>query len=88
MREIPRRYAHIRRTYDLEKKGLSVNYTLFDAEAEIFRKMRLSKLERFSRLRSQFWAMCEAHLDRPVQLESDYVLARVYKHCCILFDLE
>ena len=39
-------------------------------------------------MRGQLWSLCEKHLDRPLQLASDYVLARVYKHCLILLDLE
>ena len=54
----------------------------------MFRHMRLSKEERFGRLRAELWRLCEEHLDRPLQLASDYVLARCYKHCCIIFDLE
>jgi hypothetical protein len=50
--------------------------------------MRNSTEERFGRLRQSFWDLCEKHLDRPPMLSSDYVLARVYKHCLIFTDLE
>jgi hypothetical protein len=72
----------------MEKKGRSVNYALYDEEADIMRHLRQSMQARFSRLREELWRLCEKHLDRPPQLGADYVLARVYKHCCILLDLE
>ena len=72
----------------MESKGLTVNYTLFDAEAQLMRQMKLSKESRFPRLRQGLWDLCEKHLDRPIQLATDYVLARVYKHVCIIMDLE
>jgi len=50
--------------------------------------MRYSNEERFGRLRSELLSITLKHLDRPIQLASDYVLARVYKHCCFIFDLE
>lgn len=83
-----RRNEAIRRSLEVEKAGILVNCTLFDEEAEIFRHMRLSKEERFGRLRAEMWALCQKHLDKPPQLADDYVLARVYKHCCIIFDFE
>lgn len=88
LKDIGRRNAAIRRSHDMEKKGLTVNYTLFDNEAELIRRMRYSKELRFGRLRDQFWDLCEAHLDKPSQLATDYVMARVYKHCLIFLDLE
>ena len=72
----------------MEKKGLTVNPNLFDKEAEIMSHMRCSEQQRFGRLRDELWALCEKHLERPIQLASDYVLARVYKHCLIFLDLE
>ena len=39
-RDIGRRNAQIRRSYEMESKGLTVNYTLFDAEAELMRHMK------------------------------------------------
>jgi hypothetical protein len=50
--------------------------------------MRYSNDEIFGRLRSELLSITLKHLDRPIQLASDYVLARVYKHCCFIFDLE
>jgi hypothetical protein len=88
LKDIGRRNAQIRRSYEMEQKGLTVNYTLFDEEAEMFRRMRHSQDARYPALRRQFWSLCQAHLDKPAQLASDYVMARVYKHCCILLDLE
>jgi hypothetical protein len=72
----------------MESKGLTVNYTLFDAEAELMRRMKQSKEARFPRLRQALWDLSEKHLERPIQLASDYVLARVYKNVCIIMDLE
>ena len=72
----------------MEKKGLTVNYTLFDEEAELMKCLRNSTEERYGRLRAELWSLCEKHLDRPAQLASDYVLARVYKHCLLFLDLE
>jgi len=72
----------------MEKKGITVNYTLFDKEAELFRHMRYSQQGKYGQLRIQFWDLCEAHLDKPNQLASDYVMARVYKHCLIFLDIE
>lgn len=72
----------------MEKKGLTVNYTLFDEEAELMKCLRNSKEERFGRLRAELWSLCEKHLERPAQLASDYVLARVYKHCLVFLDLD
>ena len=72
----------------MEKKGLAVNYTLFDDEALIIKHMKRSTQERFGRLRDELWHISEKHLDRPMQLASDYVLARVYKNCCIILNLE
>lgn len=83
-----RRNEAIRRSLDVEKAGITVNCTLFDEEAELFRRMRLSKEERFGRLRAELRAFSRKHLDEPPRLAEDYVLARVYKHCCILFDFE
>ena len=83
-----RRNEAIRRSLEVEKAGMTVNCTLFDEEAALLRHMRLSKEERFGRLRAELWALSQKHLDKPPQLADDYVLARVYKHCCILFDLE
>ena len=72
----------------MEKKGLTVNPTLFDKEAELISCMRRSEEERYGRLRNELWALCEKHLERPMQLASDYILARVYKHCLIFLDIE
>lgn len=72
----------------MEKKGLTVNYTLFDEEAELMKCLRNSTEERFGRLRAELWSLCEKHLERPAQLASDYVLARVYKHCLVFLDLD
>ena len=88
LRDIGRRNAQIRRSYEMESKGLTVNYTLFDAEAELMRHLKQSKEARFPRLRQALWDLSEKHLDRPIQLASDYVLARVYKNICIMLDLE
>jgi len=35
----------------MESKGLTVNYTLFDEEADLMRHMKYSKEARFPRLR-------------------------------------
>ena len=51
LKDIGRRNAQIRRSYDHELKGLTVNQNLFDAEAELMRHMKQSKEERFPRLR-------------------------------------
>jgi hypothetical protein len=88
LKDIGRRNAQIRRSHDMEKKGLTVNYTLFDEEAELMKCLRNSTEERFGRLRAELWSLCEKHLERPAQLASDYVLARVYKHCLVFLDLD
>lgn len=88
LKDIGRRNAQIRRSHDMEKKGLTVNYTLFDDEAELMACMRRSEDQRYGRLREELWALCEKHLERPMQLASDYVLARVYKHCLMFLDIE
>ena len=72
----------------MEKKGITVNYTLFDKEAELMKHMKNSEDDKYRRLRNKFWDLCETHLEKPKQLASDYVLARVYKHCLIFLDLE
>jgi hypothetical protein len=72
----------------MEEKGLSVNYTLFDNEADIMSHLRQSSVSSYPKLRHELWRLCEKHLDRPKQLASDYVLARVYKHCLIFLDIE
>lgn len=83
-----RRNEAIRRSLEVEKAGITVNSTLFDEEADLFQHMRLSQEARFGRLRAELWALSAKHLVKPPQLADDYVLARVYKHCCILFDFE
>jgi len=88
LNSLRRRNEAIRRSLEVEKAGLSVNYTLYDEEAELFRHMRLSKGERYGRLRSELWNLSQKHLDEPPRLADDYVLGRVHKHCCFLFDLE
>ena len=65
-REISVRNKMIRRSLDLERQGLQVNYTLYDEEASLFRHMRLSKEDRYSRLRNELWRLCEEHLERPL----------------------
>lgn len=72
----------------MEKAGLLVNISLYEEEAELFRHMKNSSEERYGRLRTELLNLTLKHLNRPVQLASNYVLARVYKHCCIIFDLE
>jgi len=88
MKDIGRRNAQIRRTHELEKQGLGVNYTLYEAEADLFQHMQRSEHAPYQRLRKQFLTFCDKYLDRPLQLATNYVGARVYKHCLIMLDLE
>lgn len=60
-----RRNEAIRRHYDVEKAGITVNTMLFDEEAELFRHMKLSKDERFGRLRDELLALSQKHLETP-----------------------
>jgi len=87
-RDVAKRNAHIKHQMLQERQGLQVNYTLYDKQAELFRHMRLSTVERYGRLRQEFWRLCENHLERPPQLATDYVLGRVYRHLCYIFDFE
>lgn len=66
LKDIGRRNAQIRRSYDCELKGLTVNHTLFEPEADLMRHMKQSNEERFPRLRLAFWELCDKHLERPV----------------------
>jgi hypothetical protein len=50
--------------------------------------MRLSKEARFNRLYDEFYRVVDRYLDRPLQLATDYVLARAYKLSCFILDLE
>ena len=50
-KEIRQRTAQICRSFELERAGRTVNADLFEAEAELFKKMRYSVEERFARLR-------------------------------------
>ena len=50
--------------------------------------MRYSEKTQYVNLRIHLWDLCEKNLEKPAMLASDYILARVYKHCCIIMDLE
>ena len=50
----------------MEKRGLAVNYTLFDDEALMMKHMKQSTDVRFGRLREELEHLCEKHLDRPM----------------------
>jgi hypothetical protein len=72
----------------MEQKGLLVNHTLYEEEARVFNCMKHSTENRFNHLRTEFEKTVDRHFDRPSTLASDYVLGRVFKHCCIIFNFE
>jgi hypothetical protein len=66
LKDIGRRNAQIRRSYEMETKGVSVNSSLYLKEVELIRHLRYSKEERFPRLRHALWELIEKHLDKPL----------------------
>ena len=52
------------------------------------RRLKNAKDPRFTKMREDLLDIAERHFDRPASLAMDYVLARVFKLCCIILDFE
>lgn len=73
----------IKRSYELEKKGLSLNPYLFEDEAALIRKAQYSKNSSYQGLYNELYSKSMRRLDKPVQVSDLYVLARIYKYVLI-----
>ena len=86
-RELGKRNAQIKKSYELEKRGLQVSPYLFEQEVKLLRHMKHSTDERYNRLYQQFAEMAR-RLDKPLQLSQDYILGRVYKFLLFRYEYE
>lgn len=55
----------IKRSYELEKKGLSLNPYLFEDEAALIRKTHYSKNSSYQGLYSELYSKAMRRLDKP-----------------------
>lgn len=70
----------IKRSYELERKGLSLNPYLFEAEANLIKRTQKSKTTNYQHLYQELQAKANRRLDKPSQLAEHYVLARIFKY--------
>lgn len=72
----------IKKSYELEKKGLTINASFFEQEARLMKCLRLSKFEPYNNLRNELLKK-STKFDKPPQMSLDLVLGRVYKFILI-----
>lgn len=80
VKEIVRRNVMIKRSYELERKGLLLNPYLFEPEANLLRKCKYSQTSNYQHLYSEFLSKAIRRLDKPPQTADVYVLARIYRY--------
>lgn len=65
MKEIGKRNVQIKRSFDLEQKGLSLNPYLFEGEANLLRKCKYSKITNYQHLYRELLQKSNRRLDKP-----------------------
>ena len=83
LKELGKRNVQIKRSFDLEQKGLSLNPYLFEREARVMRKCKQSKISNYQNLYHELFVKSNKRLDKPQQVAETYVLARIYKYLLI-----
>jgi hypothetical protein len=79
-KELGKRNVQIKKSFELEKKGLLLNPYLFEAEANLLRKCHRSKVTNYQHLYNDLHMKAMKRLDKPVQLSDYYILARLFKY--------
>lgn len=73
----------IKRSFDLEQKGVTLNPTLFEKEAKLIRACKQSKVSNYQNLHRELFQKSNKRLDKPHQVAESYVLGRIYKYLMI-----
>ena len=73
----------IKRSYDLEQKGVTLNPQLFEKEAMLMRMCKQSKVSNYQNLFRELIQKSNKRLDKPQQVAESYVLGRIYKYLMI-----
>ena len=73
----------IKRSFDLEQKGVTLNPQLFDKEAKLMRMSKQSKVSNYQNLYRELFQKSNKRLDKPQQVAESYVLGRIYKYLLI-----
>ncbi len=83
MKDLVKRNVQIKKSYELEKKGLMLNPYLFEREANLLRECKRSKTVNYNHLYDELHQKAMRRLDKPAQMADYYILARVYKYVLI-----
>jgi hypothetical protein len=70
----------IKKSCELERKGLTLNPFLFRKEAILMRKCKNSVISNYQHLYHELLVKSSRRLDRPAQTADVYVLARLYRY--------
>jgi hypothetical protein len=65
MKELGKRNVQIRRSFDIESKGLSLNPSIFDNEAVLLRHCKHSKVSNYVNLYNELSNKSMRRLDKP-----------------------
>jgi len=83
LKELGKRNVQIKRSFDLEQKGVTLNPTLFEKEAKLIRACKQSKVSNYQNLHRELFQKSNKRLDKPHQVAESYVLGRIYKYLMI-----
>ena len=73
----------IKKSFELERKGLQLNPYLFEEEADLLNKCKYSKTSNYKHLYEELRAKTSKRLEKPKQVAELYILARIYKYILI-----